>query len=168
MKSTHTQQALHCTSDLEAFMNLIVCATHEDQFQASVQAMAQIKQLHGDVVQDSLNKWPSIFTGHSWIINRKTPAHRDSGGFISGFDYLSIFGTASSIIKLRDINITAQYNPGTVVALPGKVLVHEVEGWRGGNRVCVARWIRRRVLKTHGVADIAWPKIADFTTRFQW
>jgi hypothetical protein len=144
-------------------MNLVVCATHEDQFQASVRGMAQIKQLNGDVVRDSLKKWPSIFTGHSWIINRKTPAHRDSGGFISGFDYLSIFGTASSIIKLWDINITAQYNPGTVVALPGKVLVHEVERWGEGDRVCVARWIRGRLLKMHGVTGIGWPKLADFS-----
>jgi hypothetical protein len=96
----------------------------------------------------------TVFTGHTWIINRKTPPHRDRGGFKAGFDYLSVLGTASSMISLCDINITANYNPGTVVGIPGRVSVYEVTAWGKGNRICVAQWIRERLLKKHGVPKI--------------
>jgi hypothetical protein len=168
MRRTEVQNAHHCTTELDALMNLIVCITHEDQFQASVQGMAQIKRQQGDVIQQSLGKWSSIFTGHTWIINRKTPPHRDRGGFKAGFDYLSVLGTASSFITLRDINITAQYNPGTVVGVPGRVLVHEVSTWGKGDRICVAQWIRQRLLSKHGIQPINWPKVSGFNTRFGW
>jgi hypothetical protein len=79
-----------------------------------------------------------------------------------------VLGTASSMISLRDINITANYNPGTVVGIPGRVLVHEATAWGKGNRICVAQWIREQLLKKHGVPKIDWPQVSGLSTRFGW
>jgi hypothetical protein len=113
-------------------MAVIVWLTHKFQYQASVTALSSMRSFAGSDhqklshprIKDELNLWPSIFTGHTFIINRPTPIHRDSNGFKAGFDYLTVSGTAKATLSLPDLNGTCLYNPGTVVALAGRVFRH--------------------------------------------
>jgi hypothetical protein len=168
LQFSEVQEALHCTAALDELMNFIVYITHLAQYEASVQGMANVKAKEGNVIRESLSQWASIFTGQTWIINKKSPPHCDSSGFTAGFDYLTVLGTASSMLTLQDVNITAKYQPGTVVGLPGKALTHEVREWGEGDRICVANWIRKRLLIDHGANDVTWPQVTDITATFGW
>jgi hypothetical protein len=156
------QSALSATTGVETIMNAIVFFTHPSQYHASVKAQENIKKDASDEhIHTHMDSWPSIFTGHTWVVNWTTPAHCDSQGFKPGFDYLSVSGSAKSKLILRDISLTLEYTPGCVVGLAGQVLTHQVNEWEEGDWVCVARWIRQNVLQGHGVNDITWPTIGQ-------
>jgi hypothetical protein len=145
-------KALNTTARIEYFVNALVWMLHGPQYRASIDAQEGIKTAVKDHrVHQALENWPSIFTGHTWIVNRTTPPHRDKGGFNGGFDFLSVGGTAKALMRVRDINVSCEYNPGTVVAIAGRVLSHEVCQVEDGDRIAVARWVRRAVLLKYGM-----------------
>jgi hypothetical protein len=179
------------TSKMEHFINALVWMLHESQFKASAAAQTAMKITVPDCrVKRSLETWPSIFTGHTWIMNRLTPPHRDKEGFNAGFDFLSVGGVAKAMLRVRDINMSCEYNPGTVVAIAGRVLSHEVTDIEVGDRIAIARWVRKAVLAKYGMAgsgslvdqlrqqgmqydamreevgkDLEWSTLASFRTR---
>jgi hypothetical protein len=120
---------------LEKFMAVITWLTHGDQHKASTTALSTMRRLVNTAdekfqhsrLKEKLDLWPSIFSGVTLITNRATPLHRDTNGFKAGFDYLTVAGSARSILALPDINMTCEYNPGTVVAIAGRVLRHEAD-----------------------------------------
>jgi hypothetical protein len=166
MQDLSVRQAHHITIKAEAFIQALVWLTHRHQYHASTSAInAIVKTNMESRIQAHLASWPSIFSGHTWIINRSTPAHKDVKGFKSGYDYLSASGSALAELKLPDAGITCSYNPGTVVALAGRVMNHEVNQLSEGNRISVARWIRTAILTRFGSGkgnpDFAWSTIKD-------
>lgn len=169
-------------------MAVIVWLTHGLQYNASKAAIEQMKALANtshqkfqhDQIKDQLQRWTSIFTGHTYIINRPTPVHRDSNGFKAGFDYLTVSGTAKAILTLPDINATCCYNPGTVVAIAGRVFRHAADridvdnhshdSFEGGDRVCIARWVRQQILQEFGLMaedDLPWSTMAALEERMK-
>jgi hypothetical protein len=48
-------------------------------------------------------------------------------------------------LDLPDMGTRLLYSPCTVVALTGKVLCHGVRNWIGGERICVAHFVRDNV-----------------------
>jgi hypothetical protein len=140
------------TGPTEHFINVLLWMLHGPQHEVSIFTQQAMKRSIKDPrVKESLNRWPSAFTGHTWILNRTTPPHRDSSGFNAGFDFLSVGGTARALLRVRDINLSCAYNPGTVVAIAGRVLTHEVCNIEEGDRVAVARWIRKAVILKYGM-----------------
>lgn len=171
MNKTGTSTAIQTTAKVEALMDALVWLTHNHQYNASSRAISDILKSSTDTkIMGPLNTWQSIFTGHTFIINRITPEHRDTKGFPRGFDYLSVSGTAESILHLPDLNLQCTYKSGTVVALAGRVLRHRIERTTGGDRICIARWIRKAVLTNERkgedqLVDLPWSTLKDFENR---
>ena len=69
-------------------------------------------------------------------MNRVTLFHRDLGGAPDHFDLLFSSGT-HDICSLKVPNLGAKllYQPGTAVAMTGRVLWHGVMMWEGGERI---------------------------------
>jgi hypothetical protein len=166
MHDVSVAEAHHITTKTETFIRAIVWLTHEHQYNASVSALDAICQSTNDKrIKNHLSSWPSIFSGHTWILNRSTPSHKDVKGFKSGYDYLSATGSAMADLSLPDIGITCTYNPGTLVALAGRVLSHKVDQVSEGNRISIARWVRSAILSRYGSNKgkdtLPWSTVAD-------
>lgn len=98
--------------------------------------------------RELLKIWTSAFTGITVISNRKTPAHRDRGAAFQDYDILSSVGTHRlAKLLIHDFGVPFAYGPGTVVALCGRFLQHEVPEWEEGERVCYAHFMKRKVLE---------------------
>jgi hypothetical protein len=93
-----------------------------------------------------IDNWHSIYSGSSLIVNRKTRFHRDAGGAPSHYDLLVSGGTHTDcFLEVRELGLTLQYLPGATVVIAGRVLRHGVDSWKGGERICHARFIKDSV-----------------------
>jgi hypothetical protein len=97
-----------------------------------------------------------IYSGLQVIVNRTTQPHHDSEGCHTHFDLLVSLGTHTSL-QLCEMGIYFEYVPGTIISICDKVLLHEVEGWKGGERICVAHFIKDDVHSQIDVPRPAWP-----------
>lgn len=151
--------AISTCAEAEYFVNAVAALTHPAQYALCKQARRKNEMIGSQAVQNALQSWPSIFTGASWIFNRLTPRHRDGGGLDEGYDYLTNFGSPhlNCYLDVPDIGISLQYRSRGIVALLGRPLSHQVQGWTGGDRVCVARWIKSSVVDL----PLSWPVIDD-------
>jgi hypothetical protein len=153
--------------EVEAVINAIMMATHPAQYAASVKVQASLKaQYTAPRFIEAFNHWPSVASGFSWITNRITAPHRDGKGFKSGFDYLSVTGTNNAVLRLEDLGAQISYKAGTVVAIAGAVLTHEVQQWGGDPRTCIARWIRRKVFEENDVKTLPWAMVDRIVKSF--
>jgi hypothetical protein len=95
---------------------------------------------------DNVLLWPSFFSGLEVISNRITPPHCDAQAGASDYDFLVSAGRHKEAwLELPDINTRLSYKPCTVVAICGKVLCHAMPSWDGGERLCIAHFIRDNV-----------------------
>jgi hypothetical protein len=168
IRSKVASEAVRASEQLDRLINIIVYLTHPGQFNTSLAARTHLRAVGTSDVKYYLGLWKSIFTGHTWVLNRKIRPHRDGQGFKAGYDYLTVLGTAFSQLHLRDINVTLDYRPGTVVGLPGRVLTHEVKDWGDGDRICIARWLRKNLLLRRSIPGFDWPLVSSFMDRFGW
>ncbi|KAH7919748.1 hypothetical protein BV22DRAFT_995979, partial [Leucogyrophana mollusca] len=136
-------------ADSEQLLNGITALIHPGLYSAGTSAMSKLPK-HLPLAKSA--PWPSVFSGLEVIVNRDTPAHRDSGGAASFYDLLVSLGQKHlAVLKIPDLDAELSYGPGTVVALTGKVLLHEVSSWPGGERYCLAHFMRDSVLNRLGV-----------------
>jgi len=99
-------------------------------------------------MQEVARTWPTAVSGVSVIANRASVCHTDNKGSKHWYDMLLTAGTYKECwFRLPDLDLRLEYLPGTVVALTGRILRHEVVEWKGGDRVCYAHWIRPSVLQ---------------------
>jgi hypothetical protein len=90
--------------------------------------------------------WCTPFSGVSVIANRETIYHRDIGGSPHWNDILITMGKYTGAkFHLPSLNVTFSYEPGTVIAIAGKVLPHSVDAAKDGDRVCFAWFLREDV-----------------------
>ena len=55
------------------------------------------------------------------------------------------------------MGVRLKYSPGTVVGISGKIVRHGVSGWdEGGERVCLASYLRTSVFRRLGVEMPHW------------
>jgi hypothetical protein len=127
----------------ERLINAIMALISPELYSIGMDAIAQLKSGNQVAKQHTNVKlWPSVFSGLEVIANRRTPLHRDPRAAPPMYDFLLSAGTHSeAFISLVDIDAQFCYNPGTGVILCGKMLLHEVPGWEGGERVCIAHFI---------------------------
>ena len=113
--------------------------------------------------REMANAWSSPYTGITVISNRVTPSHVDAKGYLRWYDILLGFGTyTQATLRLPDIGAELEYLPGTIIAINGKFLRHEVTGWIGGDRICYAHFMRKEVLDRLGVRILSWVAQADY------
>ena len=111
----------------------------------------------------NLDLWTSIFSGVQVIVNRDTPSHRDSGAAPPMYDLLVSAGThTSAALELLDLKAEFSYGPGTMVALSGRVLRHKVMGWEGGERICLAHFVKDAVHDRLGLRRPPWSNQATY------
>ena len=147
----------------EQLHNAILALISPDLYWKGFQVIQNL--LNGDVLLDnahSIDVWNSAFSAWQIISNRATPAHCDMGAAPMVYDLLTCAGTYNHcIFHVHDLEARFCYNVGTVVALCGKVLLHEVKRWEGGERICIAHYMRDNVHDRLGIARPSWPIMDD-------
>jgi hypothetical protein len=138
---------LKSITNAESLLNAIGMLTCSEQYRLGTEAITKLKT--GSYLakpHDNVQLWPSFFSGIEVISNRITPLHRDAQAAPPVYDFLVSAGTHEEAwLDLPDVNARAIYRPCTVVAVCGKVLRHGVMGWKGGERICLAHFIRDNV-----------------------
>jgi len=75
------------------------------------------------------------------------------------FDVLATFGEyTDGRMELPSLGVRLEYNPGTMVALAGRVVPHGVAESKG-KRVCLAYFMRDRVQEKAGVRAAGWANL---------
>jgi hypothetical protein len=66
------------------------------------------------------------------------------------------------MLDVNDLGMRLQYLPGTGVAIAGKVLRHGVRTWEGGERICLARFVKDSVHDRLGQPRPNWVCYDDY------
>ena len=157
-----TTSWLKMIMDTEHHLNTLLSLIAPDLFQAGMEAIGKLKK--SSPSHRNLQLWPTAFSAIGVIVNRKTLAHRDQGGWNSCFDLLVAAGNYKQCyLHVADAGARFEYNPGTVVAICGKVLRHSVPSWEGGERICYAHYMRNNVHNRLNVAQSPWASYSHYT-----
>jgi hypothetical protein len=131
-------------------VNAILALTHRPLFLSGHKAISNLKQPEDLGIEikthEHIDSWNSAFTGISVIANRVTPRHCDDRGSFPWYDVLfSVGAHRGAFLGLDDIGAALSYDPGTAVALCGKVLSHLLPNWLDGERICITYFMRNMV-----------------------
>lgn len=142
-------------------LNSILAITHRDLYRVGYEATVKLKHREGLDIEiephEHVESWNSVFSGLAVITNRITPEHCDSGGCASWYDLLLSAGEHQrAYLNLVDIGANLSYNPGTVDLICGKVLAHSVLDWEGGERICIAAFMRDMIHHRLNVYNPGW------------
>jgi hypothetical protein len=108
-----------------------------------------------------LEIWYSPFSALSVVTNRITPLHLDTGGRPEWLDLLLALGNYDrGRLSLPAFGYTFRYNPGTMVAMSGKIFLHGVTCV--GDRACIAFYMRNNVLDRLGLPAGEWLERAEY------
>ncbi|KDR66959.1 hypothetical protein GALMADRAFT_80357, partial [Galerina marginata CBS 339.88] len=111
-------------------------------------------------LREVLQIWTAPFHGVSVISNRITPVHRDSNSGVEWMDILVALGTYQrGTLELGGLGVSFQYDPGTVVAIAGRVIAHAAKC--NGDRACIAYYMREKVHRRLGLVHPRWFKLPD-------
>ena len=89
-------------------------------------------------ISDLLRAWALPFTGAAVLVNRETLPHRDKDAPLCGFDLCATLGDYNDgYIVIPDLHTHLAYQPGTVIFLLARTLVHEVAHVNGGRAAIV-------------------------------
>jgi hypothetical protein len=154
----------------ELLCNAVTALVTPEMYDVGLEAIFKTKlgvemaSLHNNV-----QLWPSVFTGLEVIVNRETGPHRDKGGCSTHFDLLVSLGThKKAMLYLRELSLYFPYLPGTMAIICGKVFLHEIvdgeggKGWDGGERICVAHFMKDAVHCRLGLPRPGWPMKAHY------
>ncbi|KAL6300119.1 hypothetical protein BKA93DRAFT_703213, partial [Sparassis latifolia] len=95
---------------------------------------------------ENVQQWPSNFTAMGIIVNRRTIPHWDGKAWHACLDLLASVGTHKwAVLLLDDLQMELGYCPGTLVGIWGRVLEHSCDAWEGGERICIAHYMRSAV-----------------------
>lgn len=114
-------------------------------------------------ISEAARCWPSAMPGISVISNRASICHLDINGHKEWYDFLVAAGSYKECwFRFPDLDLQLEYLPGTVVALNGRILRHEVVDWVGGDRVCYAHWIRPTLLHALSLNFPSWVTQSEY------
>lgn len=149
LRSSEGAEFVRCIQDAEAILNCIGILICPDLFTKGTRAINKLKRPEGQHLHewhDNVQLWPSFFSGIEVISNRTTPSHRDAKAAPPAYDFLVSAGRhRDAWFELPDVQARLSYEPGTVVALCGRVLRHAVPNWGEGERLCIAHFMRDAV-----------------------
>ena len=116
----------------------------------------QYSTLH---IQMSISGHLSFQISRSLLTMIHPPIDRDMGSSPTCYDFLLSSGThKQSRLDLPELGTSLSYGPGTLVAVSGKVLLHRVKWWEGGERVCIAHFTKDAVHTRLGLERPQWPR----------
>ena len=83
--------------------------------------------------------WPFIYSDVDIIANRSIKRHRIRDGADTFYDHLLSLGEGHNAqLHITNLQAEFEYQPGTSVLFPGKILAHSVPSWTVGERVVIA------------------------------
>lgn len=135
-----------------ALIGSILAVTHPELYKQGIEALTVLSGEgakfvdNPDQLLQALKLWTSPFSALSVITNRNTPAHRDTKGRNEWLDFVVALGEDDSIgiMTFPGLGISVGYNPGTIMAIAGKVIRHAAD-FEGGERACIAYYMRNKV-----------------------
>jgi hypothetical protein len=146
----------------ELIFNAITALTHQSLYTAGLLAVTKIRD--GETIEnmethENAKEWTSVYTGIAVIVNRITTRHRDAGGCPEWYDLLASCGTHTNAeLAIPELDATFSYSPGTVIEICGKVLSHSVGRWEGGERICMAHYMRNMVHDRLNIDKPTWSR----------
>ena len=146
---------------VESIVNAIMSLVSPELYTIGAEAVRKLKDGQYLKQWNECNLlWKSVFSGMQIISNRVTPPHRDPKAAKTMYDILVSAGThKDAILYLHDIDTILHYAPCTVVAVCGRVLLHEVPDWGEGERICIAHYMRDAVHNRLGLRRPVWVSI---------
>ena len=137
--------------ETNALIGGILSVIHNDQFVRGHKTRRTLRNRPG--LEDLLRIWPSPFTAVQVINNRACPKHRDPGSSYSSLDIIATVGDfTGGTLSLADLRLELKQRPGTVTAILGHALHHEVNDWEG-DRVSFVWFLKDDVAK--GIRAVA-------------
>lgn len=118
--------------------------------------------------EEALVPWGTAFSALSVIVNRQTPAHRDTQSRSAWYDLLTTAGPyVQATLGFPGLGVSFPYPPGSLACFSGKLLQHEVLDC-DGERVCVAYYLRDNVHERLGVRAADWMRVEHLGKCGQW
>jgi hypothetical protein len=160
LQKTVAEPWLLCIESTEIVLNALTALINPHLYDAGFNAIQTLQSpdgVKGVKTHEHVQLWSSVYSGISVIANRLTPRHYDVNASAPWYDLLASCGTHTAAeFLLPDIRARLSYTPRTVVALCGKCLSHEVNSWDGGERICVAHYMRNMVHDRLGIDSPNW------------
>ena len=147
-----------------AILSAMLSIMHPELYAAGLQAMKGMRDAAptGSHQRKVVDAWASVFTAVQVISQRETPEHRDNGSRATWYDILAtIEGYRRVYLELPSIGLKMRYDPGSVVAIAGKILRHRVAK-TGRWRICYAFFMRDKVHAALNVRAPHWMDIATY------
>jgi len=111
-------------------------------------------------LKEILTTWYAPFSALAVISNRSTPLHRDVGGRAEWLDFMLALGNYDNgRFAVPAFGYTFKYNPGTLIALSGKIFRHGAEC--PGDRACIVFYMRDNILNRLGICAGSWFQATD-------
>lgn len=90
-----------------------------------------------------------LMEGRSLIFNRQTSRHIDGRDLVSGWQVIVAGGHFSSggSVCIPRLGLRLRLLPGDMVMIRGRILAHEIEPWKGGQRVSLVNFTHESVWK---------------------
>lgn len=159
MKS-HTLEWLKKQIHASAIIGGMLSIIHPELYSVGVASLRAIGENprsieKGHQLSEVLRLWSAPFTAITTISNTDTPYHRDNGSAHPWFDILVAVGNyENGRLELPGLGMRFKYDPGTVVALTGRVLQHGANC--AGDRACIVYHMRENVVQELGLASPPW------------
>ena len=119
-------------SESFALMGATLALIHPSLFAAGMNAMAKtaaglVTCKEPELVKEVMKLWPLPFNTFSVISNRQTVSHCDVQGILSNYNLLATFGSYNDgCFEVPAVGLRFVYNPGTLIGISGKILLHRV------------------------------------------
>ena len=147
-----------------AILSAMLRVMHPELYQAGRDAIGGMRDQAplGSHQRTVLDAWSSVFTAVQVISQRETPEHRDNGSRATWYDLLVTLGGYTNLyLELPGIGVRVRYDPGSVVAIAGKILRHRVakaNAWR----ICYAYFMRDKVHSSLQIRAPHWMEVAAY------
>jgi len=140
---------LQNTREQASILNGALAIMHPDMYVAGREALVRLGQWADSEGEDEmleiLSLWPSVYSVTSIMANRASPLHVDQFGRPHWMDILVTFGNYTDLdFLIPSIHSRFMYEPGTVIALSGQLLLHGV-GMANGDRGIISYYMRDNV-----------------------
>ncbi len=132
------KEAIVRSRSVQLLLNQLLCLIHPALYEAALLCRKTLLKQTKDWHVTQL--WMSVFHALTVISNGTSKAHRDTKGYLPWYDMLISIGTVEQLsLDIPELHLKLSYNPGTVIALTGHALTHEVTVWPAGKeRACWA------------------------------
>ncbi|KIN94590.1 hypothetical protein M404DRAFT_34876 [Pisolithus tinctorius Marx 270] len=162
---------LQCTAGLQADLSGALRIMHLKMYLHGWEAIRRLRskaaERQDEDMEAVLPMWNLVYSSMSVMVNRASPAHKDTNGWKVWLDTLLTIGNYPRLhFLVLELRIWLQYNLGTVIALAGSALIHQVDGI-DGDRACLAYYMRENVHRYVQVPLCERPHISDIARDLQ-